>query len=128
MITKSVNTQNRTSLKVVGRNQRHKFLCIPISEGKRVTRFSDILYLKSDSNYTEIYLTDGKMYCVCRTIKTLEEQIPETEFIRIHRSYVVAASFIKYIYTAGSTVELTNGLQLPMSKTGRARVVTYFEQ
>ncbi len=127
MITSQVVSQTRTKLKVVGRTIRHEYLCIPTKEGKRIIHYSEIMFLKSDSNYTEIYLTDGKKYCVCRTIKSLEEQIPVSEFIRVHRSLLVAVKHIKYIHNSDSSIELRSGKRLPISRSGKNKLSLFFE-
>ncbi len=122
MISTQAVSHTRTKLKVIGRPTRNQYLCIPIPDGKRIIHYTEILYLKSDSNYTEIYLTDNKKYCVCRTIKSLEDQIPTSDFIRVHRSYLVSIKHIKYIYNSDSTIELRSGNKVPFSRSGKNKL------
>ena len=54
-----------------------------------------------------------------------EESLPGQEFIRIHRSYIINAQLVTRIvpYEKEShLVLLTTGVQLPVSKTGYAKL------
>lgn len=61
------------------------------SEYKNVTVPIDtILYIESIDNYVKVYLADGTSVLSKITLRGIEEQLPQGEFIRIHRSFVVA--------------------------------------
>ena len=50
---------------------------------------SDILYIEAMENYTKIFKSSGG-YILSRTnMKTIQELLPESNFLRIHRSYIV---------------------------------------
>lgn len=50
---------------------------------------NDILYIEAMENYTKIFRVSGG-YILSRTnMKTLQEMLPEENFLRIHRSYIV---------------------------------------
>jgi DNA-binding LytR/AlgR family response regulator len=51
-------------------------------------KFSDILFLEADSNYTIIHLA-GSKYMLRSTLKSAEEQLPSERFFRIHKSYII---------------------------------------
>lgn len=64
---------------------------------------SDILFVKGLDNYLKIYLTDERQHVVRLTFKALLNSLPAENFIRVHRSYVVALNKIttvraKHIY------------------------------
>lgn len=50
--------------------------------------FSEILYLKADGLYTKIY-TKVKSYLVRNILKGFEEKLPEDQFFRVHKSYLI---------------------------------------
>lgn len=56
-------------------------------------RFSDIIYLSAESNYTIINTKNGKYIYSC-VLKRFEEKLPDNIFARIHRSYLVNVNFI----------------------------------
>lgn len=59
--------------------------------GKQVKLIlNDILYLEADRNYCNI-VTDSGRYLVVATLKSLEDELPGSDFLRVHRSFVVNA-------------------------------------
>ena len=55
---------------------------------------NSILYIEACNNNIRIATSD-KIYMPTMTMKTIRELLPETGFIRIHKSYIVAVSKIK---------------------------------
>jgi DNA-binding LytR/AlgR family response regulator len=55
---------------------------------------STILMLKADSNYTTIYLQDGKQIMSSTCIGTLEKRLSAYQFFRLNRSTLVSLSYI----------------------------------
>lgn len=51
-------------------------------------KFSNILYLKGDGNYTTL-VTHKKVYSLRNILKEFEEILPDDSFLRIHKSYIV---------------------------------------
>ncbi len=57
--------------------------------------FDDVIYMKSYGDYIKIYLKSSKMPLVIRnSLKNISSELPEEKFIRIHKSYLVAAKEI----------------------------------
>lgn len=50
--------------------------------------FADINYIKSDSEYVTFYTVNGKIM-VYQSLKSLEDSLPESQFMRVHRSYII---------------------------------------
>jgi two-component system LytT family response regulator len=64
------------------------------------TRFvpvASICAVKSAENYTEVVLRDGPALLVLRTLKSWEEALPESHFIRIHRQALVNLARVRQI-------------------------------
>lgn len=51
-------------------------------------KWSDILWLKGDGNYTTM-VTRSQVYSLRNILKEFESILPEKEFFRIHKSYIV---------------------------------------
>lgn len=51
-------------------------------------KFSNILYLKGDGNYTTL-VTQKKVYSLRNILKEFEEILPQDLFLRIHKSFIV---------------------------------------
>lgn len=60
-------------------------------------QFKDIKYIQSWGNYLKFFLTSEDIKIVRRTIKSMEGLLPETQFQRIHKSYIVNVSCVKSI-------------------------------
>lgn len=57
---------------------------------------NEILYIESLKDYIKIFMNQAtKMLVVKQTLASVEEMLPEANFIRIHRSYIVAYDKIK---------------------------------
>ena len=54
----------------------------------------DILYVESLKDYVRITLATGKPLIVKQPISTLEAMLPTDQFVRLHRSFIVAANRI----------------------------------
>lgn len=52
-----------------------------------------ILYVEGMQNYVNIYTTAGKITSL-QTMKKMEEQLPNPEFVRVHKSFIVAVDKI----------------------------------
>ncbi|MCB9194213.1 MAG: response regulator transcription factor [Flavobacteriales bacterium] len=94
-------------------------VALPVSDGIEIMHLDDILYCKSDDNYTEVHFREGlgKPLVICRPLKELDELLDGRGFIRIHQSYLVNIKHIKrYHRGLGGELTLTNGRRLPVSK------------
>ena len=65
------------------------------SEYKNITLpINAILYIESIDNYVKVHLADGTSVLSKISLRNLEKQLPQDEFVRIHRSFVVARNRI----------------------------------
>ncbi|MCR4564751.1 MAG: LytTR family transcriptional regulator [Bacteroidales bacterium] len=77
---------------------------------------SDIIYVQSMGEYIKIYRrSDAMPLITLYGIARLASELPEGQFVRTHRSYIVARSAIEK--TSRSEVVLTGGTTLPVSAT-----------
>jgi len=54
--------------------------------------FTDILYIEGLDNYLKIHLVDQKPIVARMSMKAMAEKLPENEFVRVHRSYIIPFS------------------------------------
>ncbi len=94
-----------------------KQLKIPIGGGKKVFPH-DIIYLKANANYSEVYLVNGKHLLVSTTLKKLENRFLNLGFFRTHRSSLINLSFVKNYtsYFDGGVIELSNNETIIVSR------------
>ena len=58
--------------------------------------FSEIRYIEGCGNYIKVY-TDDKMLIVSERMANMENMLPETLFLRIHKSYIVSIKKINQL-------------------------------
>ena len=63
----------------------------------------DILYLEAMGDYVKVH-TAQKFHVLHSTLKSIEEKLPATRFIRVHRSYIVALQKIDFIQDGVITI------------------------
>ena len=65
--------------------------------------FSEIVYVQGMKDYLKIHTPDFTLV-THQTMSELEKQLPARQFIRVHRSYLVAVRHIRSVY--GNSIEL----------------------
>jgi DNA-binding LytR/AlgR family response regulator len=85
--------------------------------------FPEILYIESLADYIKIYLKD-KTVVTRETISGIEAKLPQKDFIRVHRSYIVAMQFIDSFTT--ELVEIGKK-QIPISRSYKEGVLKRLE-
>ena len=91
-------------------------LTLPTMEGMTFVNIDEILYCKSDGNYTSFHLMGGQSLLVTRQIGTYEDLLPEPLFCRIHRQYIINVNKVtKYIKGRGGYVVMSDGKVIDVS-------------
>ncbi|WP_425237276.1 LytR/AlgR family response regulator transcription factor [Ulvibacterium sp.] len=78
--------------------------------------FDAILMIEALDDYVQIHLDDMTKLVVRQTMKGILQKLPEREFKRVHRSYIVSLRKVKSVYR--DTVKI-GGFTIPISKTYR---------
>jgi DNA-binding LytR/AlgR family response regulator len=58
---------------------------------------SDILFIEGLDDYVKIHIQNQKTIVARMTLKVLLQKLPEKEFVRVHRSYIVSLSKIEKV-------------------------------
>jgi two-component system, LytTR family, response regulator len=81
-------------------------------------------YIEAQDDYLAI-AADGKKHLKQQTISSLEQALDPARFLRVHRSYIVNMEKVARVepYAKDSHVAvLANGAQIPVSRSGYARL------
>jgi DNA-binding LytR/AlgR family response regulator len=81
--------------------------------------YDDLIYAEAMLNYVLLYTTSRKMI-VYITLKNLEGHLPESLFIKVHKSFIVNRSKIKSI--EGNMINIGNG-KVTISQNLREKVL-----
>lgn len=84
--------------------------------------YSDIKYIEGQREYVTFHTTKRKITAFY-TLKNLEEILPISQFIRIHKSYI---SSIQHIETLDGNILEVAGSKLPIGKSYKAKLMTLF--
>lgn len=77
----------------------------------------DIIRLEADSNYTHIYLVNGKKITSSKTIKDYEGILGGMNFFRIHKTHIVNLKHTKkYTKGIGGSITMIDDTTLEVSK------------
>lgn len=85
-------------------------------EGTKKISLERLLYIESNLHKLEFHIMEDDMmvYTTYGTLNTLEEELAENGFIRIHQSYLVNQKYIENVKRY--KVVLTNGVELSIPK------------
>jgi two-component system LytT family response regulator len=115
-------------LSAAARPPEQKLERIVVKDGTKVhiIPIDKLDYVEAQDDYIALR-SEKKNYLKQQTISSIEGQLDPKKFVRIHRSYIVNLERIARIepYTKDSRVAvLTDGTQLPVSRSGHAKLKT----
>lgn len=91
-------------------------IALPTRTGYDFVNVNDIIKCKADGSYTNIFFLDGSSMLVSKTLKEIDNLLPESKFFRIHKSVTINFHYIKKIDTTeGNNVILIDGSTEPLS-------------
>lgn len=88
---------------------------LPTMDGFEVVKMEEIVRLKGNGNFTDLYLTNGSKKMACRFLKHFGDMLP-LPFLRVHKSHIVNLDFIKK-YNKGGYITLEDGAEVEISPT-----------
>lgn len=96
-----------------------------VKNGKDYVRIGsdDILWIQASGNYIEIFTSHEKSYLLRVGLKDIEGRLPEEQFIRVHKSYIVNK---KHILKFNSHSIKTSQGELPLARSYFNSVLTAF--
>jgi two-component system LytT family response regulator len=94
--------------------RKDDFLFIKTAHKIQKLFYSDIVYLEGLKDYTKIHLADSKKPVVTlQSLKYFETRLPNEDFIRIHRSYIVS---LRKVDTVSRKTVFLGETELPCSE------------
>ncbi|GLR15918.1 LytR/AlgR family response regulator transcription factor [Portibacter lacus] len=102
-------------------------LAISLRNQIEIINLDHILYLKSDSNYTEIHLVGGKKIVSSITLKRYANKLSTDRFIRVHQSYLINKSSLSSYLISRNKVVLYNSQEIPVSNSKKEGLVNYLK-
>lgn len=85
---------------------------------------SDIYYLESYGNYVKVW-TEKEFVLTPRTLSSFVAQLPEKDFMQVHKSFIINRKFIDY--TEGNMLRMKNENTVAIGKNYRADFKRFLE-
>lgn len=95
-----------------------------VKDGTKIIRidFKEILFIEALADYVQINTTEGR-HTVLATMKSMQANLPEDDFFRVHRSYIVRKDKIKVIEDNMILMEQKN---IPISRSAKQEFFNTF--
>ncbi len=98
-----------------GKNAPANYLMVKADYKLYKINFEDLLYIEGQHEYVSFY-TKAKRITALYSLKSLEEQLPKDQFVRVHKSYIVSIDNISEIEQLSVTVA---GQKIPIGGSYR---------
>ena len=89
-------------------------LTVKVGHNLRRIALPQVRYIKALREYVQFYLTNERVTSLM-SLSELEESLPATQFLRIHRSFLVAKEQV--VMQLGNKLILQDGTELPIGRT-----------
>ena len=104
-------------LETINKKAPPKKIALPQLGSISFIEFDDMVSLQADSNYTIIHMKNMQKLVISKTLKDFEELLDESQFARIHKSYIVNLKYIKeYSTIDGGIVKMSDGNKWSVSR------------
>jgi DNA-binding LytR/AlgR family response regulator len=93
---------------------------------KKVHKVSvdDILYIEAAGDYIKVVMEDGQ-HIVNDTLKSLQDELPPIQFIRVHKSFIISRNKIKFF--EGNYVKVGNA-DIPIGNSYKEEISTRLKE
>lgn len=84
----------------------------------------DIICCEANSNYTNVYMVEGRKRVISKTLREFEDMLGPHQFFRPHNSYLINLNRVKeFIRGDGGFLVMENKMKIPVSKTKREELL-----
>lgn len=126
-ISKSKNTLGKELYKVIENitpKSTFSKIMIPLAGKTIFVNPNEVIYCKSDGNYTEIFFKNAKKEVLAKKIKDVELILNHSLFYRVHNSYLINIQHIKeFVRSDGQYLVLENSVTIPVSRSKKSALL-----
>lgn len=108
--SEKVNTlvQNRKSFERIA---------LTTTEGIIFAKVKEIIRCEAESNYTTLFLDDGRKLVVSKTLKDMDEMLSSSGFYRVHKSHLVNLEHVdQFINAEGGYVQMADKSKVEVAR------------
>jgi two-component system LytT family response regulator len=107
-------------------SENNDYISIKSDYKINLVRYNDIIYIESVGEYIRLHLKDGSKLTTLFRLKNMETELPQKNFMRVHRSYIVNIDYVSSF--ARGKIYLSNGDYVPISINYRDTFREHFEK
>lgn len=93
-------------------NKEKSFIYFKVEKSLQKIFIKDIVYIESQKNYIKLKTTEREII-IHKSISSIQKSLPEKQFLRVHRSYIVSIKFISSF--SPSKLDL-KGVSIPIGR------------
>lgn len=120
----NVSVQNAISEIAAKQPDEHLRIVVKNGSNIQIIPTKDVYYIEAYDDYVKIYTSSG-MFVKKKTLSFYEQNLDPSQFIRIHRSYIIQLQQLTKVEPYDKTNHialLKNGSKVPLSRSGYARL------
>lgn len=110
---------DKGGVEVVVPEKSKDFFAVKVDGKLKKIHFADILFIEGLKEYVRI-VCQQERHVTLESLKNLEDILPANDFIRVHKSYIVAKRMVQALN--GNMLEM-QGHKIPISRSKRDEVV-----
>ena len=112
---KNISEEKTVSQQPQQREPKNDFIFVKSEYDNVKINTKDIKYIQGLKDYIKIYVVDSnKALLTLSNFKDIQEKLPTSKFIRVHRSFIVNISFIKSVQ---KTKIVIDEIRIPIGET-----------
>jgi len=124
-LEKVVNSIAEELKQTTGKNSS-SLIKIASKKGTAFVKKEEIYYIKADGRYSEMVCQHNEKHYVTKNIGEFEEELKDSRFFRVHKSYLVNCMYVKNISSQdGGFIHLENGLSIEISRRKKAEFLKF---
>lgn len=125
---KKARQRLQEKLQTPDKNQQHakaiNRLPIHTSEQLLIVEIDQIIRLEGDNNYTRIFLENGDVHLVSKTLKVFEDKLINYNFMRVHQSYIINLDHVKsYCKKEGGYLVMSDNSNIGIARQRKDKVL-----
>ena len=104
-----------------------KKIALSLADEIRLVKLEDIIRIEADNNYCHFSLNNDEEVIVSKHLGHYYALLKGLGFVRVHQSHLVNRTYLdRFVKREGGYLILTNGHQVPVSRTQKEQVMQLF--
>jgi two-component system LytT family response regulator len=109
-------------------SKSQKKIVFPEKDRQKFVDPNNIIYVKAESNYSNVILKGESPLMLSITLKTIEQKLEGLGFMRVHHSYLVNMDKVnQYVKSDGGYLIMTDKSMIPISRSKKSDLKTFLE-